>query len=145
MPMSMAPMNRLTRGLSVYRARRFGSEFSGYHHSLAISIYHSPGSTQEQLAERLCLNKSTVARGVTLLESRGYVTRTPNPSDKRELLVEPTDKLREIIPTIHAISYEWNAHVSEGISEEELQVFSSVLRRMEENARRFLKETEVSE
>lgn len=142
MPMTMGSMNRITRCLSVYRTRRFGAELNGYHHSLVLTICRRPGSTQEEIAEHVCLNKSTVARALTQLEERGYITRSPNPSDKRQLLVEPTEKLRAVFPAVRAITHEWNSRISEGISEEELEIFASVLRRMEQNARRVLQETE---
>jgi DNA-binding MarR family transcriptional regulator len=44
-------------------------------------------STQQQLADTLGLQKSTVSRLVDQLATGGLVTRSPNPDDRRSVLV----------------------------------------------------------
>lgn len=44
-----------------------------------------------QLAENLCLEKSTVSRLVTILVERGWVERSINPKNRREMFVQLTD------------------------------------------------------
>jgi DNA-binding MarR family transcriptional regulator len=47
--------------------------------------------TQSQLAEALHLEKSTVSRLVQSLVERGWVERTSNPDNRREVLLSLTD------------------------------------------------------
>ncbi len=47
--------------------------------------------TQYQLAEKLRLEKSTVSRLVQSLVERGWVERTSNPDNRREVLLALTD------------------------------------------------------
>ena len=93
------------------------------------------GSSQEEIAREICLNKSTVARALTQLEDRGYLRREASAEDKRRLLVYPTDKMLAVLPQVRSVAKEWNDLISDGIPEEELEVFYSVLARMEERAK----------
>jgi DNA-binding MarR family transcriptional regulator len=99
------------------------------------TVNRLPGLTQEELARELCLNKSTVARALTALEERGFVERKSDLADKRVLLVYPTEKAREILPTLRNVSAEWTQLISSGIDEGEMKVFLSVLYKIESNAK----------
>ena len=93
------------------------------------------GLSQEELAKRLYLNKSTVTRALASLEANGLVRREVNPNDKRQTLVYPTEKMTELLPRVRAVAKEWNSLISDGISEDELAAFNKVLAKMEENAK----------
>ncbi len=134
MSFMMRSMNRISRCQSIYRTEMLGADIGGCQHSFVLAICRAPGRSQEELARDLCLNKSTVARNLTQLEERGYITRAPNPADKRQLLVYPTDKMLDILPRVRLISRQWSELISDGISEEEMSVFESVLHRIEQSA-----------
>ena len=46
------------------------------------------------------------------------------------------DKLYELLPALRTIVSDWYDHILEGMSEEELDVFHTVLVRIEQNAKR---------
>ena len=138
----MKSMNIITRCQATYRAKMLEGDLCACHHSLVLAICRSPGSSQDELAKDLCLNKSTITRALSLLEEKGYVTRSPDPSDKRRTLVEPTEKMLSVLPEVRRITDEWNSSLAEGISEEDLVVFKSVLQKMEQNARNIIQKTE---
>jgi MarR family 2-MHQ and catechol resistance regulon transcriptional repressor len=48
------------------------------------------GTTLNDLAAQLYLDKSTASRVVDALERKGYVTRLPHPEDRRAVLLEAT-------------------------------------------------------
>jgi DNA-binding MarR family transcriptional regulator len=60
-------------------------------HALA-EIGASTDLTQQALAGRLCLRKSTVSRLIGNLVDRGWVTRAPDLSDGRALVLTLTDE-----------------------------------------------------
>ena len=91
---------------------------------------------------KLCLNKSTVARSLTCLEDKGYISRTPLPNDKRQFAVYPTEKMLAVLPEIKKASSEWMSLLSEGIPQEELDIFDSVLERMQARAREIIQSQE---
>jgi DNA-binding MarR family transcriptional regulator len=78
------------------------------------------------------------------MEEKGYITRTPLPNDKRQFSVYPTEKMRAILPEIKRASEEWTLLLSEGIPEDELAIFQSVLTRMQEKAREITEKQEES-
>ena len=139
----MKMLNNISRSQAIYRSRRITSdELLPGHYSFVLAICHTPGRSQEELARELCINKSTVARNLNCLEERGYITRTPLPNDKRQFSVHPTEKMLTVLPEIKTASLEWMELLSEGIAEEELTVFNSVLERMQTKARQITEEQE---
>lgn len=141
MPRIMKSLNSISRCQSTYRSAKFVADgICANHHAFILIISRNPGYSQEDITREICLNKSTVARTLNHLESCGYITRTPNPEDKRQFLVYPTEKMLEMLPSISAVSREWNDLITEGISEAELEVFHSVLNRMEKSAKQIIRE-----
>jgi DNA-binding MarR family transcriptional regulator len=52
------------------------------------------------LAARLNANTSTFSRTVDRLEKHGWVARVPNPESRREIIVEATEKARELVESV---------------------------------------------
>lgn len=143
MPVFMKSLNIISRCQAAFRIQRGGSELSSLNHSLILAICREPGRSQDELAKDICINKSGVARALAVLESKELVIRKTDPADKRRTLVEPTEKMLEILPEVRKITADWIKLVSEGIPEEELAVFQSVISKMERNARKIVEEPEV--
>ena len=140
----MKMLNNISRSQSVYRHSRISaSDLNSGHYSFVLAICREPGRSQEELARELCLNKSTVARALTSLETNGYILRTPLPNDKRQFSVHPTEKMLGVLPEVRKASVEWRDLLSEGISESDMQIFNSVLERMEERARTIIENQEA--
>lgn len=144
MPRFMKMLNNISRSQAVYRhSRVLADDLQSSQYAFILAICREPGRSQEDLARELCVNKSTVARNVNCLEEKGYVTRTPLPQDKRQFSVFPTEKALCVLPKIKAASSEWMRLLSEGISQTELDIFDSVLTRMQEKAREIIGQQEV--
>ena len=144
MPRFMKMLNNISRSQAVYRhSRVLTDDLQSSQYAFILAICREPGRSQEDLARELCVNKSTVARNITCLEEKGYVTRTPLPQDKRQFSVFPTEKALCVLPKIKAASSEWMRLLSEGISQTELDIFDSVLTRMQEKAREIIEQQEV--
>lgn len=139
----MKTLNNISRCQSLYRSSKLGAEgICSCHHSFILCISRLPGRSQEELAKELCLNKSTVTRALAHLEKHGYITRQSNPADKREFLIYPTDKMQDVLPRVRQITKEWNESIVSGIDEKELEVFHSVLERIEKKAKEKISETQ---
>lgn len=139
----MKLLNNISRSQAVYRCSRISAaDLQSCHYAYILVVCRMPGSSQEDLARELCVNKSTVARNINYLEEKGYVSRSPLLQDKRQYSVYPTEKARRILPQIRAASSEWMTLLSEGISHSELEIFDSVLLRMQEKARKIIEEQE---
>lgn len=135
MPGFMKMLNNISRSQAIYRRSKISAaDLQAGHYFFALAICREPGRSQEELARELCINKSTVARNLSYLEEQGYVYRRPLPHDKRQFSIYPTEKMLGVLPEIKAASLDWMALLSEGISEQELAVFDSVLLRMQTRA-----------
>ena len=140
----MKMLNNISRSQAIYRRRRIAADdLQSGHYAFALAICHSPGRSQEELARELCINKSTVTRNLNALEERGYITRSPLQNDKRHLSVYPTEKMLNILPEIEDASGSWMTLLAEGIPEDELAVFNSVLERMQARARNIIENEEA--
>lgn len=142
----MKTLNNISRSQAIYRHARISEkDLQSGHYAFVLAICRAPGRSQEELARELCLNKSTVARTLNVLEEKGYVLRTPLPHDKRLWSVEPTEKMLAVLPKVRRVSEEWMALLSEGIPEEELAVFDAVLLKMEQRAGEIIERQEESQ
>ena len=143
MPKFMKMLNNISRSQAIYRQSKISADdLHSSHYAFALSICREPGRSQEELARELCLNKSTVARALNCLEEKGYISRCALPNDKRQFSVFPTEKMLSVLPAIKKASVEWMTLLSEGIDEKDLEIFHSVLDRMQTRAREILEEQE---
>ena len=132
----MKMLNNISRSQAIYRHSKISaSDLQSSHYAYVLSICREPGRSQEDIARELCVNKSTVARALNCLEDAGYISRTASLADERQFAVYPTDKSLTVLPQLKNASDEWMKLLSEGISEDELLIFDSVLRRMQDRAR----------
>jgi DNA-binding MarR family transcriptional regulator len=132
----MKTLNNISRSQAIYRSAHISAkDLHSGHYAFVLAICREPGRSQEELAKELCLNKSTVARNLAPLEENGYISRIALPHDKRQFAVYPTEKMLDVLPEIKKASIEWITLLSEGIPQDELAIFNSVLERMQARAR----------
>lgn len=126
----------------MFREKNFSKELPGIFHSYAYYLNNHRGVSQENLAKHLCLNKSSVTRHMTSLENEGYIVRRPNPEDKREMLVFPTEKFdTELYPEVAKVGKLWREAIFSALTENEQELLSDLLEKVANKA----KETALSE
>lgn len=126
----MKYINRIHRCAGQYRSARLPrTELGAHQHIYIFHVCRQPGISQEQLAQRICVNKSNVTRQLSLLEQHGYVTRCPDRDDRRILRVYPTQSAQELYPHVLRIMREWNALLLEEFPEGEKEQFIHMLMR----------------
>lgn len=103
------------------------------------ALYRHPGITQEELARELNVNKSSVTRQLCVLEEKGYVRRESDPSDKRSLLVYPTEKALELRDRLYRCYRDWNEYLTQDLSDEEKTQLSSLMDRIAAKAEAYVK------
>ncbi len=141
----MKMLNNISRSQAIYRQSKISAkDLQRGHYSYVLCICRKPGRSQEEIARDLCVNKSTACRNLNFLEEKGYISRKQSPCDKRQFLVHPTEKMWGLLPEVKTASNEWRTLLSEGIPQSELEVFSSVLQRMEAKAREIIESQEES-
>lgn len=73
-----------------------------------LQLYQEDGVRQENLSEKLLIDKGTTTRALVILEKEGYITRRTDPLDKRATRVFLTQKALDIKEDIINALYEWN-------------------------------------
>lgn len=106
----------------------------GCHSSYLSEICACPGISQDQLAQRICINKSNVARQAAILEEDGFIIRKPSQSDKRVMELYPTEKTLELLPKITAITSCWEQCLTKDLTESEIRLVTEILERMKTKA-----------
>lgn len=121
--------------------RKIGSAFHAKGYDLTFDqwvilmvLLSQPGMIQSDLAERTLKDKTNVTRILDLLEKSGYLERRAHECDRRSTRLYLTDSCVKMLGEPTALSREINLKCREGISDEELDVFYSVLERIGKNA-----------
>ena len=104
-----------------------------------LTLSRMPDASQDDLAEALMVNKSTVARWLELLESKGLVCRTTNPDNRRAVQVRLTPEAEAIVPLLRDVNRKWADFVSENLSPEEESRLEEILGEIVRRAEEFLK------
>ena len=75
-----------------------------------------------------------------MLEEEGFITRMPSASDKRVMELYPTDKAIALLPQIQQILRSWEGTITEDLTQEELNVLSSLLMRMKSRSATYMED-----
>ena len=132
-------MTEIARCGAQYRADLLAPMgLKGCHASYLTEICAHPGISQDQLAKRICINKSNVARQAATLEEEGFVTRTPSATDKRIMELHPTQKTLDLLPQISSVLKEWETCITGDLTAEELDLMAALVAKMKSRATDYL-------
>ena len=131
MPDLMHHVTDIARCAALYRQEELAAlGLKACHASYLDAICACPGITQDQLARRIFINKSNVARQLAVLEEGGFVERRPSTEDKRAIQVFPTEKSGAAMPEITRIFRCWEAFVAEDLTEAERKALVCMLEKL---------------
>ena len=131
MPDLMHHVTDIARCAALFRQEELAAlGLKSCHASYLCAVCRYPGITQDQLARRIFINKSNVARQLAVLEENGFVERRPSPEDKRAIQVFPTQKALDVLPEIIRIFRVWESFVAQDLSDEERRCLVSMLEKM---------------
>lgn len=125
LPVTLKVIERYARFFKNERLKKLG--LSNRQAEMILTVLKHPGSSQEEIADRLLVNKSVIARQLTNMEGAGLVTRTVSPADRRVLLVSLTPKAEELVESIRQVNRQWAEFMTEGLTQEEQELLNRVL------------------
>ena len=91
---------------------------------LLIKSYKNKGISQEELADALNINESTVTRNLDKLEKKGLITRTP---EKRKKIISVTPEGIEIAQIVMDIDDKWDNTLKKSLTNQEYENFRNIL------------------
>lgn len=131
------PMMQVIHLSKLFRDRlRRASEDAGIpggYRSILMELSHCEHMTQYELAKRSHLTPPTVSVTLQKMEHDGYITRTPDENDLRQMRVALTEKGHEAELANRARANALEQTILEGFSDEERQMLTALLTRMENN------------
>ena len=98
-------------------------------HPLLIKNYRNEGISQEELAEALHLNESTIARNLKKLEDKGFIERI---KDKRKKIIKITPKGGKIAQKVMDLDEMWDKKLKSNLTDEEYDNLLKTLRKISE-------------
>lgn len=101
---------------------------------LCSYILSEPGCTQEEVSAALKADKTTVAKALASLESKGCISRIQDPADKRRKRLNVTVTGREKISGLADIHNTWLSEILKCLSPEEQKQFENYCTRLLEAA-----------
>lgn len=135
----MTPLSRNINAIDRYlrqKRREYmePSGMKGIHAWLCVAICAQPGASQDQIVRKLWFDKSTIARQLELLESKGLVERRPSEKDKRVLCVYPTEKMLALQPGLRQAMESSESFLLEALEPEERTQLIELLRKVRRRA-----------
>lgn len=101
-----------------------------------IAIYYigeSEDISQRELSEKMDVNDSSIARLIDRMEKEELVERKRDLKDRRTIRIRLTEKGSSVRKALIPVAEKFQNDVTSGISQEELEVFNSVLEKMVKN------------
>ena len=132
----MKYISRIHRCFRQWQSDKMNDQgINGVQQNYLFHIAHQPGISQEQLSDHIMVNKSNVARQLSTLENEGWITRQTSAQDKRVYEVYPTKKTLNIMPEILNLMKQWNALITEDLTEEEKELLYQLMPKITKKAR----------
>jgi DNA-binding MarR family transcriptional regulator len=130
--------SRIHRELDEYLAKLFvreGIEDVTPRQSYVLVLLYQAGRplAARRIAESLGLSEVTVGRFIHALEHAGWVTRARDPRDGRTILVSPTKRAYDALPTFRRMASVLLDSAFRGFSRGEIESLVGMVARMAEN------------
>ena len=105
-----------------------------------VEVCDKPGISQDGLARRLLVDKSTVTRMCATLEESGYIRRCNCEEDRRIIRIYPTEQTENLLPRINGAWDTWEKRITKDLTQEEIDQLRELLRKMKISARAYMEE-----
>ncbi|WP_434351826.1 MarR family winged helix-turn-helix transcriptional regulator [Trichococcus flocculiformis] len=98
-----------------------------------IRICENPGIIQEKLADMIKVDRTTASRAIKKLEASGFIEKKADAANRKIKRIFPTEKGKEVFPSISKENEHSERVALQGLSEEEAALLSGLLQRVRKN------------
>jgi DNA-binding MarR family transcriptional regulator len=100
---------------------------------ILFALWQKDGVPINELIKRTLLRKSTLSELIDSLESAGFVRRVQSEEDRRKILIELTEKTKQMLNVYIDVSKEMTSIFYKGFQLEEMDLFETYLQRVLDN------------
>lgn len=126
----VARLHRIAAGKLLRRLDLYpGQEF------LMMRLWGAGPVRQSELIREVGLDPSTVTKMLQRLEQTGHVSRSPDPGDRRAVMVEATQRSCALLADVSAAWTELEEHTLAGLEPDERAELARLLGKVEESLR----------
>ena len=131
----------ITKSTNKYRSDKLKDlNINSCDNAFFLCLHRSPDISQDEISNRVIINKSNTARILARLEEDGFIERKQSENDKRKMKVNLTENGKILIPKIENINNEFEKYLTETLSKEEYELFDKVLNKIYIQAVKYVKE-----
>lgn len=113
--------------------QRHGHKLTPEQFLLLDALWDGNVLSQQQIADTILKDKNSIVKLIDGLEKKGLVRRVEDKNDRRQNLIEVTDKALEVKDEISEIAMQTVNIIVKDIPKEELNTFIKVLSKMADN------------
>ena len=110
-------------------------DLSGARGRIIFALWNTDNIPIKELVKKTSLDKATLTGIIDRLERDGFIIRSHNPQDKREIIISRTGKDEIFKTKIPAASDEQNALCYKDFSQEEIFTFEKMLKKILKNCK----------
>ena len=110
-------------------------DLTGARGRIIFELWNTDNIPIKHLVKKTSLDKATLTGIIDRLERDGFIIRSHNPQDKREIIISRTGKDEIFKTKIPAASDEQNALFYKGFSHEEIITFENMLKKILKNCK----------
>ena len=110
-------------------------DLSGARGRIIFALWNTDNIPIKELVKKTSLDKATRTGIIDRLERDGFIIRSHNPQDKREIIISRTGKDEIFKTKIPAASDEQNALFYKDFSQEEIFTFEKMLKKILKNCK----------
>ena len=115
---------------SIFSSRLKHLEIGSGQYDIFLVIARNEGLSQKDIGDLLYIEKSTIAKAVKVLLSKGYISNRPTEADRRYSSLYLTEKGREAASEVDAVFLEILGVFSSGIPDPVIEQTVAVLKRV---------------
>ena len=128
MLMFMSDVSIIVRKMRLIAEANLDKYGIGFPEQLVIMYLGAHGaSNQMAIADALEIDKGSIAKTVSKLESKNLIVREANPNNRRENLIELSSAGQEILQVMRTAHEDLDSLMFAGLSEEEVETTCRVL------------------
>lgn len=110
-------------------------DLSGARGRIIFALWNTDNIPIKELVKKTSLDKATLTGIIDRLERDGFIIRSHNPQDKREIIISRTGKDEIFKTKIPAASEKQNALFYKDFSQEEIFTFEKMLKKILKNCK----------